>query len=543
NADSMTEAVDLSTLWSKIRTILYATDGDVKELVQACEQFKTLFESQANSDGHVQTSISIIDVAVGFEKFFNVSRFNEEFLRCIQSLLLPLTMNAAGGEIVKLFKYLVDRIYDLRFECKQAMLLKIVSELMTTSRVILCFADSLMYLLVQNAVHGFLLSEHFGIIFGNLLRCFGLLIPIVGMPDDFFQILLRLLVVLQPRADKKKQSDRLIRVGRKFCICIFRKISRERFKNGLNSNERCKYSRRIWRSVSLFNSMISIFSTEERQWNQHTEFLQFLDIVYVPMLTSIAVLMLHSSEGRRSAIADLATRSIAQLHELLPAGDKNPNLTLLYPDIETILDLIKQIVVHKDRCLSAVHISALIGPNGILPKLRFHQEAAIVRLTMEIYRSLLLLKGDLCSIMSYRMIVGELVVSLEMLACRGEVEGLDQQPLKIEFDNIWNGQLEPDVQLSELKFILHFNASLLMLVCRNEAFRWISIANVPDIYSILTGNSLLSSKWLTVFFPSVHYALLMLLRIYCTSYRHFSSEEILCMLRKQGTYNFMIMWK
>ncbi|KAL1246334.1 Serine/threonine-protein kinase, partial [Trichinella spiralis] len=512
NADSMTEAVDLSTLWSKIRTILYATDGDVKELVQACEQFKTLFESQANSDGHVQTSISIIDVAVGFEKFFNVSRFNEEFLRCIQSLLLPLTMNAAGGEIVKLFKYLVDRIYDLRFECKQAMLLKIVSELMTTSRVILCFADSLMYLLVQNAVHGFLLSEHFGIIFGNLLRCFGLLIPIVGMPDDFFQILLRLLVVLQPRADKKKQSDRLIRVGREF-------------------------------GDQLFNSMISIFSTEERQWNQHTEFLQFLDIVYVPMLTSIAVLMLHSSEGRRSAIADLATRSIAQLHELLPAGDKNPNLTLLYPDIETILDLIKQIVVHKDRCLSAVHISALIGPNGILPKLRFHQEAAIVRLTMEIYRSLLLLKGDLCSIMSYRMIVGELVVSLEMLACRGEVEGLDQQPLKIEFDNIWNGQLEPDVQLSELKFILHFNASLLMLVCRNEAFRWISIANVPDIYSILTGNSLLSSKWLTVFFPSVHYALLMLLRIYCTSYRHFSSEEILCMLRKQGTYNFMIMWK
>ncbi|KRX24577.1 Serine/threonine-protein kinase smg-1 [Trichinella nelsoni] len=570
NADSMAEAVDLSTLWSKIRTILYATDGDVKELVQACEQFKTLFESQANSDGHVQTSISIIDVAVGFEKFFNVSRFNEEFLRCIQSLLLPLTMNAAGGEIVKLFKYLVDRIYDLRFECKQAMLLKIVSELMTTSRVILCFADSLYLLasLFKMQCMGFYYPNTLELFLEIFLRCFGLLIPIVGMPDDFFQILLRLLVVLQPRADKKKQSDRLIRVGRKVLHLYFPedfqrgtsillaliKVAQddaERFKNGLNSNERCKYSRRIWRSVSLFNSMISIFSTEERQWNQHTEFLQFLNTM-VPMLTSIAVLMLHSSEGRRSAIADLATRSIAQLHELLPAGDTSiflksivelgfllldPNLTLLYPDIETILELIKQIIVHKDRCLSAVHISALIGPNGILPKLRFHQETTIVRLTMEIYRSLLLLKGDLCSIMSYRMIIGELVVSLEMLACRGEVEGLDQQPLKIEFDNIWNGQLEPDVQLSELKFILHFNASLLMLVCRNEAFRWISIANVPDIYSILTGNSLLSSKWLTVFFPSVHYALLMLLRIYCTSYRHFSSEEM-CMLKKQGTYNF-----
>ncbi|KRY22648.1 Serine/threonine-protein kinase smg-1 [Trichinella patagoniensis] len=567
NADSMTEAVDLSTLWSKIRTILYATDGDVKELVQACEQFKTLFESQANSDGHVQTSISIIDVAVGFEKFFTVSRFNEEFLRCIQSLLLPLTMNAAGGEIVKLFKYLVDRIYDLRFECKQAMLLKIVSELMTTSRVILCFADSLYLLasLFKMQCMGFYYPNTLELFLEIFLRCFGLLIPIVGMPDDFFQILLRLLVVLQPRADKKKQSDRLIRVGRKVLHLYFPedfqrgtnillaliKVAQddaERFKNGLNFNERCKYSRRIWRSVS----MISIFSTEERQWNQHREFLQFLNTM-VPMLTSIAVLMLHSSEGRRSAIVDLATRSIAQLHELLPEGDKSiflksivelgfllldPNLTLLYLDIESILELIKQIIVHKDRCLSAVHISALIGPNGILPKLRFHQEATIVRLTMEIYRSLLLLKGDLCSIMSYRMIVGELVVSLEMLACRGEVEGLDQQPLKIEFDNIWNGQLEPDVQLSELKFILHFNASLLMLVCRNEAFRWISIANVPDIYSVLTGNSLLSSKWLTVFFPSVHYALLMLLRIYCTSYRHFSSEEILCMLRKQGTYNF-----
>ncbi|KRX40300.1 Serine/threonine-protein kinase SMG1, partial [Trichinella murrelli] len=574
NADSMTEAVDLSTLWSKIRTILYATDGDVKELVQACEQFKTLFESQANSDGHVQTSISIIDVAVGF---------NEEFLRCIQSLLLPLTMNAAGGEIVKLFKYLVDRIYDLRFECKQAMLLKIVSELMTTSRVILCFADSLYLLasLFKMQCMGFYYPNTLELFLEIFLRCFGLLIPIVGMPDDFFQILLRLLVVLQPRADKKKQSDRLIRVGRKVLHLYFPedfqrgtnillaliKVAQddaERFKNGLNFNERCKYSRRIWRSVSLFNSMISIFSTEERQWNQHREFLQFLNTM-VPMLTSIAVLMLHSSEGRRSAIVDLATRSIAQLHELLPAGDKSiflksivefgflfldPNLTLLYLDIESILELIKQIVVHKDRCLFAVHISALIGPNGILPKLRFHQEATIVRLTMEIYRSLLLLKGDLCSIMSYRqhkitsvsifnrMIVGELVVSLEMLACRGEVEGLDQQPLKIEFDNIWNGQLESDVQLSELKFILHFNASLLMLVCRSEAFRWISIANVPDIYSVLTGNSLLSSKWLTVFFPSVHYALLMLLRIYCTSYRHFSSDEILCMLRKQGTYNF-----
>ncbi|KRZ50776.1 Serine/threonine-protein kinase SMG1 [Trichinella nativa] len=583
NADSMTEAVDLSTLWSKIRTILYATDGDVKELVQACEQFKTLFESQANSDGHVQTSISIIDVAVGFEKFFTVSRFNEEFLRCIQSLLLPLTMNAAGGEIVKLFKYLVDRIYDLRFECKQAMLLKIVSELMTTSRVILCFADSLYLLasLFKMQCMGFYYPNTLELFLEIFLRCFGLLIPIVGMPDDFFQILLRLLVVLQPRADKKKQSDRLIRVGRKVLHLYFPedfqrgtnillaliKVAQddaERFKNGLNFNERCKYSRRIWRSVSLFNSMISIFSTEERQWNQHREFLQFLDTM-VPMLTRIAVLMLRTSEGRRSAIVDLATRSIAQLHELLPAGDNSifvksivelvflfldPNLTLLYLDIENILELIKQIIVHKDRCLFVVHICALIGPNGILPKLRFHQEATIVRLTMEIYRSLLLLKGDLCSIMSYRqhkitsvsifnrMIVGELVVSLEMLACRGEVEGLDQQPLKIEFDNIWNGQLESDVQLSELKFILHFNASLLMLVCRSEAFRWISIANVPDIYSVLTGNSLLSSKWLTVFFPSVHYALLMLLRIYCTSYRHFSSDEILCMLRKQGTYNF-----
>ncbi|KRX75039.1 Serine/threonine-protein kinase smg-1 [Trichinella sp. T6] len=574
NADSMTEAVDLSTLWSKIRTILYATDGDVKELVQACEQFKTLFESQANFDGHVQTSISIIDVAVGF---------NEEFLRCIQSLLLPLTMNAAEGEIVKLFKYLVDRIYDLRFECKQATLLKIVFELMTTSRVILCFADSLYLLasLFKMQCMGFYYPNTLELFLEIFLRCFGLLIPIVGMPDDFFQILLRLLVVLQPRADKKKQSDRLIRVGRKVLHLYFPedfqrgtnillaliKVAQddaERFKNGLNFNERCKYSRRIWRSVSLFNSMISIFSTEERQWNQHREFLQFLNTM-VPMLTSIAVLMLHTSEGRRSAIVDLATRSIAQLHELLPAGDKSiflksivelvllfldPNLTLLYLDIENILELIKQIIVHKDRCLFAVHISALIGPNGILPKLRFHQEATIVRLTMEIYRSLLLLKGDLCSIMSYRqhkitsvsifnrMIVGELVVSLEMLACRGEVEGLDQQPLKIEFDNIWNGQLESDVQLSELKFILHFNASLLMLVCRSEAFRWISIANVPDIYSVLTGNSLLSSRWLTVFFPSVHYALLMLLRIYCTSYRHFSSDEILCMLRKQGTYNF-----
>ncbi|KRY48086.1 Serine/threonine-protein kinase smg-1 [Trichinella britovi] len=578
NADSMTEAVDLSTLWSKIRTILYATDGDVKELVQACEQFKTLFESQANSDGHVQTSISIIDVAVGFEKFFTVSRFNEEFLRCIQSLLLPLTMNAAEGEIVKLFKYLVDRIYDLRFECKQAMLLKIVSELMTTSRVILCFADSLYLLasLFKMQCMGFYYPNTLELFLEIFLRCFGLLIPIVGMPDDFFQILLRLLVVLQPRADKKKQSDRLIRVGRKVLHLYFPedfqrgtnillaliKVAQddaERFKNGLNFNEHCKYSRRIWRSVSLFNSMISIFSTEERQWNQHREFLQFLNTM-VPMLTSIAVLMLHSS-----AIVNLATRSIAQLHELLPAGDKciflksivelgflflDPNLTLLYLDIESILELIKQIIVHKDRCLSAVHVSALIGPYGILPKLRFHQEATIVRLTMEIYRSLLLLKGDLCSIMSYRqhkitsvsifnrMIVGELVVSLEMLACRGEVEGLDQQPLKIEFDNIWNSQLESDVQLSELKFILHFNASLLMLVCRSEAFRWISIANVPDIYSVLTGNSLLSSKWLTAFFPSVHYALLMLLRIYCTSYRHFSSDEILCMLRKQGTYNF-----
>ncbi|XP_003376564.1 putative FATC domain protein [Trichinella spiralis] len=369
----MTEAVDLSTLWSKIRTILYATDGDVKELVQACEQFKTLFESQANSDGHVQLLASLFKMqCMGFYYPNTLELFLEIFL-----------------------------------------------------------------------------------------RCFGLLIPIVGMPD--------------PRADKKKQSDRLIRVGRKVLHLYFPedfqrgtnillaliKVAQddaERFKNGLNSNERCKYSRRIWRSVSLFNSMISIFSTEERQWNQHTEFLQFLDIM-VPMLTSIAVLMLHSSEGRRSAIADL--------------GGLN------------------DCIVFEGNT-------------------KLHRVVSIFN----------------------RMIVGELVVSLEMLACRGEVEGLDQQPLKIEFDNIWNGQLEPDVQLSELKFILHFNASLLMLVCRNEAFRWISIANVPDIYSILTGNSLLSSKWLTVFFPSVHYALLMLLRIYCTS------EEILCMLRKQGTYNF-----
>ncbi|KRY22649.1 Serine/threonine-protein kinase SMG1 [Trichinella patagoniensis] len=342
NADSMTEAVDLSTLWSKIRTILYATDGDVKELVQACEQFKTLFESQANSDGHVQLLASLFKMqCMGFYYPNTLELFLEIFL-----------------------------------------------------------------------------------------RCFGLLIPIVGMPD--------------PRADKKKQSDRLIRVGRKVLHLYFPedfqrgtnillaliKVAQddaERFKNGLNFNERCKYSRRIWRSVS------KTVESAQRM---------------VPMLTSIAVLMLHSSEGRRSAIVDLDN---TKLHR--------------------------------------------------------------------------------CSIFN-RMIVGELVVSLEMLACRGEVEGLDQQPLKIEFDNIWNGQLEPDVQLSELKFILHFNASLLMLVCRNEAFRWISIANVPDIYSVLTGNSLLSSKWLTVFFPSVHYALLMLLRIYCTS------EEILCMLRKQGTYNF-----
>ncbi|KRZ50778.1 hypothetical protein T02_5775 [Trichinella nativa] len=216
NADSMTEAVDLSTLWSKIRTILYATDGDVKELVQACEQFKTLFESQANSDGHVQLLASLFKMqCMGFYYPNTLELFLEIFL-----------------------------------------------------------------------------------------RCFGLLIPIVGMPD--------------PRADKKKQSDRLIRVGRKVLHLYFPedfqrgtnillaliKVAQddaERFKNGLNFNERCKYSRRIWRSVSLFNSMISIFSTEERQWNQHREFLQFLDTM-VPMLTRIAVLMLRTSEGRRSAI-------------------------------------------------------------------------------------------------------------------------------------------------------------------------------------------------------------------------------------------------
>ncbi|KRY48088.1 Serine/threonine-protein kinase SMG1 [Trichinella britovi] len=341
NADSMTEAVDLSTLWSKIRTILYATDGDVKELVQACEQFKTLFESQANSDGHVQLLASLFKMqCMGFYYPNTLELFLEIFL-----------------------------------------------------------------------------------------RCFGLLIPIVGMPD--------------PRADKKKQSDRLIRVGRKVLHLYFPedfqrgtnillaliKVAQddaERFKNGLNFNEHCKYSRRIWRSKD------SGISTENGTYvNQHC--------------STDAAFICDCKFGQ-----------------------------------------------HKITSVSIFN----------------------------------------------RMIVGELVVSLEMLACRGEVEGLDQQPLKIEFDNIWNSQLESDVQLSELKFILHFNASLLMLVCRSEAFRWISIANVPDIYSVLTGNSLLSSKWLTAFFPSVHYALLMLLRIYCTSYRHFSSDEILCMLRKQGTYNF-----
>ncbi|KAL1239087.1 Serine/threonine-protein kinase [Trichinella pseudospiralis] len=570
NVDNMTEADELSRLWNEIRTILYADDGDVKELVQACEHFKTVLESQTNSDA--QISIPLIDVAFAFERFFDVSRFNEEFVHCIQSLLLPLTTKTEESEIELFFEHLVKRICELRFDCQQTVLLKIVSELLTTPRVISCFTCSIQALisLFKKQCVGSYYPSTLELFLEIFMRCFGVMLPRICLPEDFVESLLRVLLVMQPRADKKKQSDRLIRIGRKVLHLCFPedfekgtsilmsviKVAQDdakRFKNGLNSNERYKYSKRIWKSVSLFNSMVSIFSTEERQWNQHTQFLQFVNTV-VPMLTSIAALMLRTSECRRSAIADFAIRSIIQLHELLLAGGdisvflesivelglllSDPKLTLLYCDVETILELIKQIIADKDRCLSAHHITTLIGPDGILPSLRFHQEASIVRLTTEIYRSLLLLKGDLCSIMSYRMTVGELVVNLEMLACRVEVEGLDQQPLKIEFDNIWNGRVEPTIQQSELKFILHFNASLLALVYRSEAFSWISVADVPDIYSILTSTSVLSSKWLAVFFPSVHYALLMLLRMYCTAYLHFSDEEMLCNLRKQSTLNF-----